>query len=569
MHARDFRLIFKHLKEAIESSDTIETTSLLNAIKNQNPQSHEISDIDDARKSLALMIRQGMNKSAEDFCEIFPTVTHFQFYTDELGLQPLWFALRQNNFSLAQFLINKALENNHTKDFAKFWNFRHPITGERLLHFAASNNYVRGRLFDFLLEHICRQNDKSEILEAMNINGETALHIACQSNSLVQMLFLVELGCDLNKKDNQGRTPLSYIVNFTENTIANSFKNLNDEDKKIFLSIYRDIVINAEAQYKEKIKTCYLKLCSLHSLKARILAECEFNPKVPVSNKLPPELMEQMPRYNQLKEEQEVVATAVIRLPKRQIDEDNATLGGLLELINAEITRYRRLPVNSVTATKIAVLLAVSYIIVTIGLPSVFFYVGHRYRDLLETAQDAESRSYYDRKNDWYVNAGALSLISLVAGCLYLICITMGIGSIRTNISGAESRELLDTVSRKLLTVLQDHERRDQTSLPVAPMVIRGLEGTYNNLQRKAVVENYIDHLVQLRTSVETIRANMLRANRAMTLFPAPAAPAQAAPQVPHISIVIASEAEDHLNEASDANDESSSLLLREVNSRV
>lgn len=63
--------------------------------------------------------------------------------------------------------------------------------------------------------------DKGANLNATDINQMTALHYAVDSNLIESVRFAVEAGCDLNKKDNKGWTPLlragTYNIPFTNN----------------------------------------------------------------------------------------------------------------------------------------------------------------------------------------------------------------------------------------------------------------------------------------------------------------------------------------------------------------
>ena len=53
---------------------------------------------------------------------------------------------------------------------------------------------------------------KNTNLDISNQKGETSLHLAVQVGSLTSVQILVQLGCDIDLNDNNGRNALFYCI---------------------------------------------------------------------------------------------------------------------------------------------------------------------------------------------------------------------------------------------------------------------------------------------------------------------------------------------------------------------
>jgi len=66
-----------------------------------------------------------------------------------------------------------------------------------------------------------------------NLNGETALHLAIEKNNIMLLEKLLNLGLDINSKDNNGITPLHLAVMKAENMSVIEFLIKNGADKNL------------------------------------------------------------------------------------------------------------------------------------------------------------------------------------------------------------------------------------------------------------------------------------------------------------------------------------------------
>ena len=66
-----------------------------------------------------------------------------------------------------------------------------------------------------------------------NLNGETVLHLAIEKNNIMLLEKLLNLGLDINSKDNNGITPLHLAVMKAENMSVIEFLIKNGADKNL------------------------------------------------------------------------------------------------------------------------------------------------------------------------------------------------------------------------------------------------------------------------------------------------------------------------------------------------
>ncbi len=66
-----------------------------------------------------------------------------------------------------------------------------------------------------------------------NLNGETILHLAIEKNNIMLIEKLLNLGLDINSKDNNGVTPLHLAVMKAKNMSVIEFLLKNGADKNI------------------------------------------------------------------------------------------------------------------------------------------------------------------------------------------------------------------------------------------------------------------------------------------------------------------------------------------------
>jgi palmitoyltransferase len=169
-----------------------------------------------------------------------------------------------------------------------------------VFHLAADSNHVISILYFFNL-----YKNKIKYLNEKNLVGSTPLHLACYRGNYECVNALVDLGCDLNIKDNEGRTPIFYSGNreiavklilngafkfIKDNKGRTPYQYINDDNiknvlkQKTFFEIYFQCKINYESlknQRKDIVLFIYLisiifiqLLCKIRYLNSNFSFNC-------------------------------------------------------------------------------------------------------------------------------------------------------------------------------------------------------------------------------------------------------------------------------------------------------
>jgi ankyrin repeat protein len=108
--------------------------------------------------------------------------------TDLAGNTPLIYAVGQNHYEVAQYLL----------DAGARVNFQDP-GGAAPLHWATRHGYEK--MMQLLLERKANVNSRDE-------EGNTPLHVAAEKGALEPVRILVALGADVRSRNAAGQTPL-------------------------------------------------------------------------------------------------------------------------------------------------------------------------------------------------------------------------------------------------------------------------------------------------------------------------------------------------------------------------
>ena len=134
-----------------------------------------------------------------------------------------------------------------------------------IFHLAADTNHVLSILYFFEL-----YNNKIKYLNEKNLVGSTPLHLACYKGNYDIVNALIDLGCDLNIKDNEGRTPIFYSANkqIAIKLILNgAFKNIKDNKGRIPFDYINDDNIKESIRNKSLFEIFCLCKINYQSLK--------------------------------------------------------------------------------------------------------------------------------------------------------------------------------------------------------------------------------------------------------------------------------------------------------------
>jgi len=132
--------------------------------------------------------------------------------------------------------------------------------------------------FNFLIEKLKHHPDFIKILNHPDKNKNTGLHLALRTKDKNQIAWLLNSGADFCKPNKAGKTATAIMEE--NNLLFEIFNMLDKTSKEAILKFYR--LKSFHDLDDIETKALYLKLSSLHSLRARVQAELEFNPKVPL-----------------------------------------------------------------------------------------------------------------------------------------------------------------------------------------------------------------------------------------------------------------------------------------------
>ena len=134
-----------------------------------------------------------------------------------------------------------------------------------IFHLAADSNHVISILYFFEI-----YNNKIQYLNKKNLVGSTPLHLACYKGNYEIVNTLIDLGCDLNIKDNEGRTPIFYSANkqIAIKLILNGAdKNIKDNKGRIPFDYINDDNIKESIRNKSLFEIFCLCKINYQSLK--------------------------------------------------------------------------------------------------------------------------------------------------------------------------------------------------------------------------------------------------------------------------------------------------------------
>ena len=104
------------------------------------------------------------------------------------------------------------------------------IRGKKVLSGTISISGSKNATLPILAASILAKNVKHS---DTNLNGETILHLAIEKNNIMLIEKLLNLGLDINSKDNNGVTPLHLAVMKAKNMSVIEFLLKNGADKNI------------------------------------------------------------------------------------------------------------------------------------------------------------------------------------------------------------------------------------------------------------------------------------------------------------------------------------------------
>jgi len=134
-----------------------------------------------------------------------------------------------------------------------------------IFHLAADSNHVISILYFLEL-----YNNDIKYLNEKNLVGSTPLHLACYKGNYEIVNALIDLGCDLNIKDNEGRTPIFYSANkqIAIKLILNgAFKNVKDNKGRLPFDYINDDNIKESIRNKSFFEIFCLCKIDYQSLK--------------------------------------------------------------------------------------------------------------------------------------------------------------------------------------------------------------------------------------------------------------------------------------------------------------
>jgi ankyrin repeat protein len=99
------------------------------------------------------------------------------------------------------------------------------------------NKIIQNRYNSTFLEEIDKMLDNFNI-NTCNVNGENLLHIFARSSKISLLQMLVDRGCDINKKDTFGNTPIFYACEYTHEFFINNGIDLNIKNNKGHTVLY-------------------------------------------------------------------------------------------------------------------------------------------------------------------------------------------------------------------------------------------------------------------------------------------------------------------------------------------
>ncbi len=217
-----------------------------------------------------------LHKSRQSFEMLFEHLKNtpdILFQTNHEDLTIFSFALSKSEHGYAQYIFERIEENTSLeKVIASFFLVKEGSP------FHLDIQQSNPGFFNFLNAKLKDHPDFIKILNHPDRNKNTALHLAVHTKNINYIAWFLNSGADFYKKNDADEMSIDLIE--SNNLLFQVFKLLDNTRKEAILKYYR----NKLFFHLEDIetKTLYFKLASLHSLQARIKAELEFNPKVPL-----------------------------------------------------------------------------------------------------------------------------------------------------------------------------------------------------------------------------------------------------------------------------------------------
>jgi hypothetical protein len=123
---------------------------------------------------------------------------------DNNGIRPIHLAS-----SISEHLLAKLIENGADATAVTY-------EGKNVLHITSGARQTNS--IGFLLEHFCAIG-RTDILDAPDDKGRTALHEACRSGRPESVALLLKAGANVNVKDKEGFSPLHACAEFPEENL--------------------------------------------------------------------------------------------------------------------------------------------------------------------------------------------------------------------------------------------------------------------------------------------------------------------------------------------------------------
>ena len=187
---------------------------LINFFKEKNANFNQINDEGD-NPFMNACLRNNL-----EIINLFLKETENINEKNNKGKSALSNAVSRNSYEIVDFLLKNGCDPSVVDDL-----------GNNLI-FLLVKSYKSGSYLEFekKLAMLLAKNVKHS---DTNLNGETILHLAIEKNNIMLIEKLLNLGLDINSKDNNGVTPLHLAVMKAKNMSVIEFLLKNGADKNI------------------------------------------------------------------------------------------------------------------------------------------------------------------------------------------------------------------------------------------------------------------------------------------------------------------------------------------------